>query len=138
MVIFIDTSSLIKRYVSETGSDIIDSLFNDENEICISPVTVIEMRSALGRKLRDGSIDSETYQKAIDLWSEEYISFIKISFDDSLVIKAIKEVEDRGVKTLDSIQIGSALLSMADEMVTSDQQMFRVFQAIKGIKSRFI
>ena len=138
MVIFIDTSSLIKRYVSETGSDIIDSLFNDENEICISPVTVIEMRSALGRKLRDGSIDSETYQKAIDLWSEEYISFIKIPFDDSLVIKAIKEVEDRGVKTLDSIQIGSALLSMADEMVTSYQQMFRVFQAIKGIKSRFI
>lgn len=138
MVIFIDTSSLIKRYVSETGSDIVDSLFNDENEICISPVSAIEMRSALGRKLRDGSIDSETYQKARDLWSEEYVNFIKIPFNDSLVIKAIKEVEDRGVKTLDSIQIGSALLSMADEMVTSDQQMFRVFQAIKDIKSRFI
>ncbi len=56
MVIFIDTSSLIKRYITEIGSDIIDSLFNDENEICISPVTAIEMRSALGRKLRDGSM----------------------------------------------------------------------------------
>lgn len=138
MVIFIDSSSLIKRYVAENGSDLVDKYFTDENDICISPVTTIEIHSALGRKLRDGDIAYETHQKAIQLWDDDFPHIIKIPFSESL-IKLVKELIDRnGIKTLDAIQTGSAVLSLSSELVTSDRQMFKVFQSFSDRKSTFI
>lgn len=138
MVIFIDTSSLIKRYVSEEGSEIVDQYFTDENDICISPVTAIEIHAALGRKLRDGDIDYETHQKAAQFWSDDFNDIIKIQFNETLVEIAIRLIEANGIKTLDAIQAGSAVLSRSDELVTSDRQMFKVFQSFSDRKSTFI
>ncbi|MCX7759527.1 MAG: type II toxin-antitoxin system VapC family toxin, partial [bacterium] len=61
MVIFIDTSSLIKRYVEEDGSTKVDKYYKGKNEIFISPITPIEFKAALKRKLQEKTIDSNTY-----------------------------------------------------------------------------
>lgn len=133
-----DSSSLIKRYVTEQGSSLVDKYFIDENDICISPVTTIEIHSALGRKLRDGDIDYETHQKAIKLWEADFRDIIKTPFSESLINTAKELIDTNGIKTLDAIQAGSAVLSLSDELVTSDRQMFRVFQSFNDRKSTFI
>lgn len=138
MVIFMDTSSLIKRYVVEQGSELVDRYFIDENDICVSPVTAIEIHSALGRKLRDGDINYETHQKALQFLADDFNDIIKIQFNETLVEIAIKLIEANGIKALDAIQAGSAEVSGADELVTSDRQMYRVFKTFKDVNSTFI
>jgi predicted nucleic acid-binding protein len=138
MVVFIDTSSLVKRYIEEPGSNVVDRYFNEENTVCISPVTQIEMRSVFKRKLLEGSIDQETYQKAIGFWNIDIDHFSINRLNNDLTIKAVSIIDSHGVKTLDAIQIGSAMLSEAEEYITSDSQMNRIFQSFDNIKTTFI
>ncbi len=48
---FFDTSALVKRYVQETGSDLVDKAFEEANQIIVSAITRIETLSAF-RRLR--------------------------------------------------------------------------------------
>jgi len=45
MNLFIDTSSLVKRYVDEINSDKVDELFFKSDSIEISAITKIELNS---------------------------------------------------------------------------------------------
>jgi len=64
VVIFIDTSSLAKRYVEESGSIEVDRFFAPGNTIYIAPTTPIEIRSVLSRRLREKSLEEKTVQLA--------------------------------------------------------------------------
>jgi predicted nucleic acid-binding protein len=57
-VYFLDSSALVKRYISETGSAWILGLFDPtlRNEIFIAAITGVEIIAAITRRSRSGSI----------------------------------------------------------------------------------
>ncbi len=139
MVIYMDTSSLIKRYVEEQGSCDVDKYFNSEINIWISPITIFEINSALKRKVEDASINNDTYLKAVDFFVQDYKHYSIVSFDVELIGKVLEVIKSsRSVKTLDAIQIGSALLSGAEKCITSDTKMHQVMQMFAKDKAVFI
>jgi uncharacterized protein len=138
MVVFLDTSSLIKRYILEDGSKIVDNFYLPENDICISSVTIIEINAALKRKLTDGSISIETFNNAIAFWKTDYTQYRVIPYNDLLINKSLSIIETYQIKTLDSIQISSAILSEAEICATSDEKMFKILKAILADKAILI
>ena len=61
MKAFLDTSSLIKLYHLEEGSDfVINTLSNDVDEIFLSELAILEFRAALWKKVREGKIEETT------------------------------------------------------------------------------
>ncbi len=50
--LFFDTSALIKRYIQEAGSDLVDELMDSAMEIYVSAISRIESNSAINRLLR--------------------------------------------------------------------------------------
>lgn len=138
MVIFIDSSSLLKHYVEEEGSQEVDRIFGSGETICISPITTIEIHAALKRKNEDGSIDRDTYKKACDFWLQDYTNFVIVPFGDELINRTISIIDERAVKTLDAIQVASALLSGARTLVTSDSRMYQVMRTLSKEESLLI
>ncbi|HNR89444.1 MAG TPA: type II toxin-antitoxin system VapC family toxin [Spirochaetota bacterium] len=130
MVVFLDTSSLLKRYVEERGSDQVDRFFVSGNAICISPITPIEMYSALCRKVADRSIDQETFDKAQRYWGQDIRHYSIVPFSEILVERAISIIEAHNIRTLDSIQIASASLSDPDTCIRSDNAMSKVLEKV--------
>lgn len=59
-VYFIDSSALVKRYVSEIGSVWVLELFNPTfgNEVFIAAVSSVEIVAAIARRARGGSISA--------------------------------------------------------------------------------
>lgn len=57
-VYFIDSSALVKRYISETGSAWVVGLFDPalNNEVFIAAITGVEIIAAITRRSRGGSI----------------------------------------------------------------------------------
>ncbi|WP_414579685.1 type II toxin-antitoxin system VapC family toxin [Anabaena sp. CCY 9402-a] len=57
-VYFLDSSALVKRYISETGSAWILGLFDPtlKNEVFIAAITGVEIIAAITRRSRGGSI----------------------------------------------------------------------------------
>ncbi len=138
MLIFIDTSSLIKRYIEETGSPDVDKLFSEENDIAIAAITPLETHSALNRKLRENTVSQEAYEKAIGFLKRDFDSFTIVPFSPRVVKKAGSVIESHGARTLDAIQIGAALAVNPDRIVTSDRRMFEILQSFEADKIQMI
>ncbi len=126
MVVFIDTSSLLKHYVKEPGSERIDEYYISENTLIIAPITPIEVRAALKRKMDDKGISESTYQRALLLWEKDESLYTYVTFDNFLVAKSIGFISAYSLKTLDAIQSAAAVISKAEVIATSDKRMFAV------------
>jgi len=109
MKIFMDTSVLIKRYLVEAGSDKVDKLFESASQIIVSPVTSIEARSILRRLLAEKKIARPDYKKLNEELTFDFDYFTVVNFDPGLEVSAKTLIDRYQLKTLDAIQLASAI-----------------------------
>ena len=137
MRLFVDTSSLFKKYVDEQGSESFERLIAKASEIAVSPVTWIEMNAAIERCQRGKNI---TPQKAKWLCAEvkkDFTYFSLVVWNENLENKAVEFIRQHGLKTMDAVQLASGVLSDAELFVTSDRPLH--LAAKKAIRNvRFI
>ena len=63
---YFDTSALAKRYAPEAGSEKVDSIISDkENIIVIGNIAITEIYSALSKKYRTGEISKQDFLSAV-------------------------------------------------------------------------
>ena len=115
MTLFFDTSALIKRYVIEEGSKKVDKLMDRADNIIVSAITEIEAHSTFKRLLMEKAISQTDYKTLITEFEIDYPYFSKIIFDNLIVTNAKLLIDKYQLKTLDSIQLGTALL-LKDEI----------------------
>lgn len=139
MRIFLDTSSLIKKYAVEEGSDDLEMVLKEATEIIVSPITWIESRNSLSRMYREKIIDQEECLLLRNELKKDFNFFNRVLWSDALEEKAIEIVEERHLKTLDSIQLAAGILSNADLFVSSDKKLLaaakKVLKNVRGISS---
>lgn len=111
-VYFLDTSALVKRYHRERGSTVIDTLFAEQDrQIVISDLSIIELGSALAKKVREGEITVEKYHRAIGFFCQdvvtETIHVETLGEVDKTVAAALLETHSlrANLRTLDSLQL---------------------------------
>ena len=61
MIVFFDTSSWVKRYVDETGSDEVEKICSKADEIILSILCVPETISSFSRLLREKKITQSLF-----------------------------------------------------------------------------
>ena len=112
---FFDTSALIKLYHEETGTNKLDSLIESENPvIVISDLTIIEMISALAKKVRMKVIVKDTFIEVVSDFENDLAFYDVIETDKTIKTKAVSLIKSIGgeisLKTLDALQLASALV----------------------------
>jgi predicted nucleic acid-binding protein len=141
MKIFLDTSSLIKLYHYEIGTDNLDKFFDDYNidEIFLSDLAKVEFNSALLKKARTKDITENEANDIIELFKADYDKFKFMNIDSELVLLArdlLTKYGFNGLRTLDSLQLASIIkvknkLSFA---LTSDNILKELIKS-EGIKT---
>lgn len=114
MKIFLDTSSLIKLYHEEIGSEYLDSLFENQNitEIFLSEISKVEYKSAIFKKQRMKELDIEASESLINSFVQDYFKYSFIKLTSNLLESASFQIEkygNFGLRTLDAIQLASVL-----------------------------
>ena len=127
MIYFFDTSALIKRYVQEKGSNIVDNLMESADEIFISAITRIESISAARRLLEERSLSKSDFSIFKDNLASDFPFFTVVDFSEYIENKAIELIEKHQIKTLDAIQLACCLAVKEDidHLVTSDVKLER-------------
>ena len=109
---FIDTSALFKRYINETGTEKIDSLFNCTGLFIISSLTIIEFISNL-RRLADVDriIDNNTFNAIRNTFLNDIAAgLLKVEAVSSLnIVTAADLIGKSYVTTIDSIILAAAI-----------------------------
>ena len=138
MVVFLDTSVLAKRYVSEFGSEEVDAYYIADNQIVLAPITPIEIRSVFNRRLQEKSLSDSAVKAALSEWNKERTQYLYQIFDDNLVKTAIEMISKFSLKSLDSIQLASASLFGIEEFVTADKALAKAAESILDVKTSLI
>lgn len=111
-IYFMDSSALIKRYVTETGSDWVQSLADPVagHTLIVARITWVEVLSAFARLQREGNLstdDIDTTMRAFRYdWDTQYQI---VEMDTPLALSAGELLFRQPLRALDSIQLAAAL-----------------------------
>ena len=130
MIAYIDTSAFMKRFLTETRSDDIDTLLNsDKYRPAISSLTVTEFRSVLKRRQRENLIIASFANKAVSQLLEEIASgALRFHAIDAAIFNLAGELIDKltaPLGTLDALHLACAKATGAAVMISSDKQLLR-------------
>lgn len=131
MRIFIDSSAFAKRYIQEAGTERVMSLCRDADEIFLSFLCFLEITSAFNRQIREGKIPKKHYLNLKSNLAADLEQATIFGFSPAVFQKTVYCLEQTPMKTLDAIQLATALESGCDLFVTADERQSRNAKSFK-------
>jgi predicted nucleic acid-binding protein len=140
MKIFLDTSSLVKLYHKEIGTDELIEIIRATpiQSIYLSEITEVEFLSTIWKKVRTKEISAERAEVAISLFVEDTPKYTFIAINNVIIEQSgslMMKYGVAGLRTLDSLQLSTAvaLRSSVDKFITADKllQPFFVGEDLK-------
>ncbi len=123
-IAFFDTSALVKHYHIERGTHEVDELMN-KHIVAISELAIVEMTSALNRKYLNGELIRSKLEWVLERFYADLENYVVVRVNSSTISLASSLVLKHGIKTLDALQLASAL-SIKENLgifVTSDSKL---------------
>jgi uncharacterized protein len=110
MILYLDTSALVKRYFKEAYTDDVIDKWREAEEIVTSSVAYAEAMAAFFRKKREADIDAGVMRRLIEDLREDWYSFIRIRVDDELNSTIERMTARYSLRGFDAIHLSSALV----------------------------
>jgi predicted nucleic acid-binding protein len=107
VTLYLDTSSVVKLYVTEAGSEVVRQLVGDATVVATSVVTYAEMRAALARLRREGALTASKFTAAKREFDEQWPTYLTLEATDSVCRVAGELAEKYHLRGFDSIQLAS-------------------------------
>ena len=109
-VYFLDSSALVKRYISEVGSKWILELFDStqDNEVFIAAITAVEIIAAITRRTRGGSIsDADATLAWNQFKSDLQTDYQIVEITEEVINSGMLLAEKRGLRGYDAVQLAA-------------------------------
>ena len=107
MTLYLDTSSAIKLYVLEAGSDVVRALVGDAAVVATSAITYAETRAGLARLRREGALTVSKYTAAKREFEQQWPSFLTLDATNALCRTAGELAERYRLRGLDSVHLAT-------------------------------
>ncbi len=129
MIVYLDASALVKRYVTEVGSADVNALTDGAEAVATALVTRAEVGAAFARAVRVGVLDDVGGRRAQRRFSREWPDLMRIPVTEALVARAEAVAWTHALRGYDAVQLASALTwqdALGQEIVvaTFDRQLW--------------
>lgn len=110
-IYYADSSALLKKYVNETGSVWTRQALAAPAVVITAQLALIEIASALNRRVRDGTVTAHDYARlANDFRDECRDRFQIIALDQTVINLSWAVLERHALRAYDAIHLASALV----------------------------
>lgn len=134
---FLDTSSLLKLYHHELGTEeLIAKLASGIEIIYLSELAILEFRSAIWKKARMREIDTETADRMIICFHQDFAKFQWIEINNHIIQQAqhlLMKYGLAGLRTLDAIQLACALTLKGQAIFLTADKLLESFLQSEGV-----
>lgn len=130
MRIFIDSSSLFKRYVDEKGSFELEDILQSVTSVAVSPLCLIELHSILARRMRDNLLHKSEIDTILKHIRYDFHDFDVIEWSEDLEQQSLVITAQCNLRTLDSIVLAAGCVSGPDRFLTSDYRLYDAAQQL--------
>jgi predicted nucleic acid-binding protein len=107
VTLYLDTSSLVKLYVQEPGSDDIRELVDQAAVVATSMVAYAETRAALARLRREGELTSAIFAAAKREFESDWSSYLAFDVSAALAREAGELAERYALRRFDAVHLAS-------------------------------
>lgn len=116
---YLDSSALVKRYVTETGSVWVQGLCrNAENAVFISELALVEVGSALARRKQRQEISDEQRQEYLEVFVHDCAeSYHLIPAGLPIIERGLTLTQQHFLRGYDAVQLACALT--ANDVLTA-------------------
>lgn len=109
MIVYFDTSALLKRYVLEAGSEAIAALWKQATGSATSQILYAEVLASFARKRREQPGAADVLDEALRLFRDDWMGLHRIDVDAE-VNRVVDELLGRHpLRGADAIHLASAL-----------------------------
>ena len=131
---YLDTSALIKRFISEKGSRLILALFKRNESIATAKIAYAEMYAGLTRKLREGGLSNIQYALACRQFESDWNAYLRVDVQDTILLRARDLIQRHPLRGFDAVHLASALSlqdALGEDMtfVAADERLLRAARA---------
>ena len=137
MKVYLDTSALVKRYVEEDGTEIVDELFDKayKNEVILvtSQFNIGEAAVVFDKYERKININAKEVFKT--MINELYVlaklgnfTLVPISYD--IISDAINLIFEHHIYVADAIQLASFKYEKCREFITFDKKLLEIYKKL--------
>ena len=129
MIVYLDASAVVKRYVAERESNQVVELTTHADIVATSVVSRAEVAAALARAARLGTLGREAAHQAQRRFSREWPDFARVPVTEALVARAETLAWEFALRGYDAVQLASALAwreSIGEDVLlaTFDRQLW--------------
>jgi len=107
LILYLDTSSLVKLYVEESYSGNVKEWVKEAEIVATCRVAYPETMSAMNRRFRTGDLSPKEYELLVKEFSGEWNHLAALDFDE---LEAGSLVKKYGLRGFDAIHLSAAKL----------------------------
>lgn len=122
MIVYCDTSALIKLYVEETHSDAVAKALADIDAIATSLLAYPETRASLARAQRDRRLRPSDFRQALAQFQHDWASYVVLDTHHALMLHAGELAEHHALRGADAIHLAAAI-QLAHDLKSSPTPM---------------
>jgi predicted nucleic acid-binding protein len=111
MILYLDTSSLVKLYIDEADADLVRGLVVEAEFVAICRIAYPEAYSAFTRRFRAGEMSAEDYGRVLAALMQDWPHFVVLDFDE---LAAALFVRRHALRGFDAVHLSSAFLLTQD------------------------
>ena len=108
MILFCDTSALLKLYIVESGSEALKARVVEVEAVAVCRVAWAEAHAALSRRAREVPGDAPVIEQAKAALVQDWPHFVVMEVDQALVERAGNYADTFALRGYDSIQLAAA------------------------------
>jgi predicted nucleic acid-binding protein len=108
MILFCDTSALVKLYIAEAESDALKAHVLESEAVAVCRIAWAEAHAALSRRAREVAEDAHTIQQAKDALAKDWSKYVVLDISQGLVERAGEYADTFALRGYDSIQLAAA------------------------------
>lgn len=130
MIVYLDTSALLKLYLEESDSSVVHRIIAECTVVCTHLITYAEMRAALAQASRMQRIPRDDFSAFVDRFESDWLSIEIVTVDSPLVRRAGGLAERFALRGYDSVHLAAAervfeasIASSAFSLVAFDQAL---------------
>ncbi len=109
MIVYLDASALVKRYVAETGSAEVGRLISGASVLGTATISRAEVSSALAKAVRMRLLSREEAASALQVFNAEWESLVRLQLTEVLISNAATLAWEHGLRGYDAVHLAAGL-----------------------------
>ncbi|MGB3682064.1 MAG: type II toxin-antitoxin system VapC family toxin [Rubrobacteraceae bacterium] len=109
MIVYLETSAMLKLYVEEEGRKLVREAVGSADLTATSTVAYAEARAGLARRWREGDFTHEEHRGAVEDLEDDWITYARLDTSNLVSNQAGELAEHHALRGFDSIHLASAL-----------------------------